>query len=108
MNAVAHADSPICYLFSHAVTRSHHFIKTAGETDRSNKLTKLSVTNPARHSSPTSRQVPYEVEIVVMDLAYQKNINIFCKISDAGIINELTDVRRDIRILNTDFHWELL
>jgi len=71
-NAVAHADSPASYPFSHATTGSHRFIEISGEIKA---LTKMHIVSLTEWGLQQVSKHLYRAKITLMGLNYKKNIN---------------------------------
>jgi len=93
--STAHAGSPAGYLFFHADPRPHRFIETSGEI---NEFMKMHVVNLAEKGLRQVGKRLYGAKVVVMGLAYKKNINDPRESPAIKIIEELANLGAEVRV----------
>jgi UDP-N-acetyl-D-mannosaminuronate dehydrogenase len=95
MSAAIYADSPVGDPSGHVATRPHCFIETSGEL---NEFMKMHVINLAERSLRQVGKRLYRTKIVVMGLAYKKNINDPQESPAIKIIEEFANLGADVRV----------
>lgn len=95
MSPVVSLGSPIGYPSDHAATGLHFFIETSSEI---NEFMKMHMVNLAEKGLRQVGKHLYGAKVVVMGLAYKKNINDPRESPSIAVIEELANLGAEVRV----------